>query len=69
MAKSCDLTALGRKEAFYMKSLPVLYQDEHLIAMNNPSGLLVHRSAIDRHELIAGIIEKQLPLWTKNYIP
>lgn len=30
--------------------LPVLYRDEHLIAVNKPSGLLVHRSAIDRHE-------------------
>jgi tRNA pseudouridine65 synthase len=33
-----------------MKSLPVLYQDEQLVAVNKPSGLLVHRSAIDRHE-------------------
>lgn len=33
-----------------MKSLPVLYQDKQLIAVNKPSGLLVHRSAIDRHE-------------------
>lgn len=30
--------------------LPILYQDEHLVAVNKPSGLLVHRSAIDRHE-------------------
>lgn len=30
--------------------LPVLYRDEHLIAINKPSGLLVHRSEIDRHE-------------------
>jgi hypothetical protein len=33
-----------------MKSLPVLYRDEQLVAVNKPSGLLVHRSAIDRHE-------------------
>gem|GEM_PF-6885749 len=32
------------------EALPVLYRDEHLIAVNKPSGLLVHRSAIDRHE-------------------
>lgn len=30
--------------------LPVLYQDEHLVVINKPSGLLVHRSPIDRHE-------------------
>jgi len=30
--------------------LPVIYRDDHLIAINKPSGLLVHRSPIDRHE-------------------
>lgn len=30
--------------------LPVLYRDEYLIAIEKPTGLLVHRSAIDRHE-------------------
>lgn len=31
-------------------SLVVVYQDDYLIAINKPSGLLVHRSEIDRHE-------------------
>ena len=30
--------------------LAILYQDEHLVAINKPAGLLVHRSKIDRHE-------------------
>jgi len=30
--------------------LPILYESDHLIAINKPSGLLVHRSALDRHE-------------------
>ncbi|MBT0663315.1 tRNA pseudouridine(65) synthase TruC [Geobacter pelophilus] len=30
--------------------LEVLYQDDYLVAVNKPSGLLVHRSPIDRHE-------------------
>jgi tRNA pseudouridine65 synthase len=30
--------------------LEILYQDKHLVAINKPSGLLVHRSPIDRHE-------------------
>ena len=30
--------------------LPIIYRDEYLIAINKPSGLLVHRSEIDRHE-------------------
>ena len=28
----------------------LVYQDEHLVVVNKPSGLLVHRSPIDRHE-------------------
>jgi len=30
--------------------LPVLYLDERLVVVDKPSGLLVHRSPIDRHE-------------------
>ena len=30
--------------------LSILYQDEDLVAINKPSGLLVHRSPIDKHE-------------------
>ena len=30
--------------------LEVLYQDEDFIAINKPSGILVHRSKIDKHE-------------------
>lgn len=30
--------------------LEILYRDRHLVAINKPSGLLVHRSLIDRHE-------------------
>ena len=32
-----------------MNALPVLYRDAHLIAVNKPAGLLVHRSALERH--------------------
>jgi len=30
--------------------LEILYRDEHLIAIDKPAGLLVHRSDLDRHE-------------------
>lgn len=30
--------------------LEILYQDEHLVAINKPSGLLVHKSPIDKRE-------------------
>ena len=30
--------------------LEILYQDEHLVAINKPTGLLVHRSPIDKNE-------------------
>jgi tRNA pseudouridine65 synthase len=32
------------------ETLSIIHCDEHLIAINKPSGLLVHRSEIDRHE-------------------
>lgn len=31
--------------------LEVLYKDEYLVAINKPTGLLVHKSMIDRHEI------------------
>jgi tRNA pseudouridine65 synthase len=48
-----------------MRTLPVLYQDEYLIAVNKPSGLLVHRSSIDRHENenAMKIVRDQLGQW------
>ena len=35
---------------FAPQTLDVVYRDDHFIAVNKPSGLLVHRSMIDRHE-------------------
>ncbi len=32
------------------ETLPLIYRDEHLVVINKPSGLLVHRSPIDRRE-------------------
>ncbi len=48
-----------------MKTLPIVYQDEHLVAVNKPSGLLVHRSSIDRHENenAMKIVRDQLGQW------
>lgn len=33
-----------------METLPILYRDDALVAVHKPSGLLVHRTDIDRHE-------------------
>jgi tRNA pseudouridine65 synthase len=33
-----------------MPELEIIHQDDHLVAINKPSGLLVHRSKVDRHE-------------------
>jgi tRNA pseudouridine65 synthase len=33
-----------------VEALPILYRDDHLVVVDKPSGLLVHRSIIDRHE-------------------
>ena len=48
-----------------MKSLPILYHDKYLVAVNKPSGLLVHRSDIDRHETENAMrtVRNQLRQW------
>ncbi|MFT7859471.1 MAG: tRNA pseudouridine(65) synthase TruC [Sulfurimonas sp.] len=46
-------------------TLEILYQDQYLVAINKPSGLLVHRSMIDRHEIYYAmkILRDQLGQW------
>ena len=48
-----------------MKTLSILYQDKHLVAVNKPSGLLVHRSMIDCRETqnAMKILRDQLGQW------
>lgn len=45
--------------------LEILYQDEHLVCINKPSGLLVHKSMIDRHEIYYAmkILRDQIGQW------
>ena len=45
--------------------LEILYQDEHLIAINKPHGLLVHRSSIARdvQEFALQILKNQIGKW------
>lgn len=48
-----------------MKSLPILFQDDHFVVVNKPAGLLVHRTNIDRHETAYAmqILRDQLGRW------
>ncbi len=45
--------------------LEILYRDEYLVAINKPSGLLVHKSMIDRHEIYFAMkmLRDQLGMW------
>jgi len=45
--------------------LEILYQDKYLVAINKPSGLLVHKSMIDRHEIYFAMkmLRDQLGMW------
>lgn len=49
------------------ETLPVMHRDEQLIAIHKPSGLLVHRSNLDRHEtrFALQILRDQIgqPVW------
>jgi tRNA pseudouridine65 synthase len=41
---------VARTAAATEDALPVLYRDERIVAVHKPSGLLVHRTALDSHE-------------------
>jgi tRNA pseudouridine65 synthase len=45
--------------------LEIIYQDENLVAINKPSGLLVHKSMIDRHEVYFAMkmLRDQIDQW------
>ena len=45
--------------------LEILYKDEHLVAINKPSGLLVHKSMVDRHEIFFAMkmLRDQIGQW------
>lgn len=47
--------------------LNVLYQDEYLVAIDKPSGLLVHRSPIDKHETRFAIQETRNQIGQRVY--
>ncbi len=45
--------------------VPIIYQDDSIVAINKPSGLLVHRSAIDKKSVHVAmtILRDQLNQW------
>ena len=45
-----ELPELPELHELHEPPLTILYRDAHLIAIDKPPGLLVHRSNIDRHE-------------------
>lgn len=47
--------------------LPILYRDEYLVAIAKPSGLLVHRSALDPHETTNAVQELRRQLGVYVY--
>jgi len=42
--------AIDNRELPAIAALPILFRDEHLIAVHKPSGLLVHRTSLDWRE-------------------
>ena len=45
--------------------LEIVYHDQYLIAINKPSGLLVHKSMIDKHEIYFAmkLLRNQIDAW------
>ncbi|MBS1161230.1 MAG: tRNA pseudouridine(65) synthase TruC [Proteobacteria bacterium] len=48
-----------------IEELPILYRDEHIVVVDKPAGLLVHRSEVDRHEtrFAIQILRDQIGQW------
>lgn len=44
--------ALPEPELIAAPVLTILYQDQYLVAIDKPAGMLVHRSFLDRHETV-----------------
>jgi tRNA pseudouridine65 synthase len=49
-ASGMTVSGIGAPAADTSTTLEVLYHDAQVVVVNKPSGLLVHRSPIDRHE-------------------
>jgi tRNA pseudouridine65 synthase len=47
--------------------LPILYRDEHLVAIAKPAGLLVHRTALDPHDSTNAVQELRRQLGAYVY--
>ncbi len=47
------------------EELEIIYQDQYIVAINKPSGLLVHKSPIDKHETryAMKILRNQIGQW------
>jgi 23S rRNA-/tRNA-specific pseudouridylate synthase len=50
-----SLLAGDRFDAQDRDMFPILYRDDHLVAIHKPAGLLVHRTTIDAHERRAAV--------------
>ncbi len=52
-------------ESSKQEILDIIYQDQHIIVINKPSGLLVHKSPIDKHETryAMKILRNQIGQW------
>jgi tRNA pseudouridine65 synthase len=56
---------MEKRAMFENYTLEILYKDEYLVAINKPTGLLVHKSMIDRHEIYFAmkILRDQIGQW------
>lgn len=48
--------------------LEILYQDDYIVAINKPSGLLVHKSMLDPHEIYFAVDMLQNQIGQKVYL-
>lgn len=56
---------LPSQDSDHIERLDILYQDDHIVAVHKPAGLLVHKSPIDKHEhrYAMKILRNQIDQW------
>lgn len=55
-----EVCLIGKDEGVLLKNIDIVYQDENVVIVNKPSGIVVHRDNEHKDNNLSSILEKQL---------
>ena len=56
----CDPGTAGRPQAESTPTIPIVFEDTHVIAVDKPSGLAMHATADPHRQTLVGVLARQL---------